>query len=88
MKLVQNWKRAWRWYSIRWSAAGFVLTSLAASLALAGGAAAWSMLYDETVVLVLAALIFAASMVGRLIQQEEASNGRKNDAASRPDSEQ
>lgn len=69
-RLVNDWRRAWKWHSMRWNAAGFVLTSIAASLALAGSAAAWSMRFDDHIVLAIAALIFLASMIGRLISQE------------------
>lgn len=71
IRLVADWKRACRWHSMRWSAAGFLLTSTAASLAMAGGAAAWSVVYSDKVVMVLAAAIFLASMIGRVISQSD-----------------
>ena len=69
MKLIDDWRKAWRFHSMRASAIGFVLTSFAASLALAGGAAAWVTVLDMGYVLLLAAVIFLASMIGRLISQ-------------------
>ena len=70
MKLIDDWRKAWRFHSMRASAIGFVLTSFAASLALAGGAAAWITVLDLSIVLGLAAIIFLASMIGRLIAQK------------------
>lgn len=69
MKLIDDWRKAWRFHSMRASAAGLILTSLGASLALAGGAAAWVTVLDMGYVLLLAAVIFLASMIGRLISQ-------------------
>ena len=69
MKLIADWRKAWRFHSMRASAIGFALTSFAASLALAGGAAAWVTVLDMGYVLLLAAVIFLASMIGRLISQ-------------------
>lgn len=68
-KIIPDWRKAWRWHSVRWSALGFVLTSIAGSLALAGGAAAWAIIYSDGAVLWLAAGIFLASMIGRIISQ-------------------
>lgn len=70
MKLIDDWRRAWRFHSMRASAIGFILTSFAASLALAGGAAAWVTVLDLSIVLWLAAIIFIASMIGRIIAQQ------------------
>ena len=77
MPLVKDWRKAWKWHSMRANAAGFVLTSCAASLALAGGAAPWLPYLDTGIVLALAALIFLLSMIGRMIRQ-----GSKDDAES------
>lgn len=71
MPLVNDWRKAWTWHSMRASAFGFVLTSTAASLALAGGAAPWLSYLDTGIVLALAALIFLLSMAGRLISQQK-----------------
>ncbi len=70
MKLIDDWRKAWRFHSMRASAIGFILTSFAASLALAGGAAAWVTVLDMSIVLWLAAIIFLASMIGRIIAQQ------------------
>lgn len=70
MKLIDDWRKAWRFHSMRASAIGFALTSFAASLALAGGAAAWITVLDLSIVLWLAAIIFLASMIGRIIAQQ------------------
>lgn len=70
MKLIDDWRKAWRFHSMRASAIGFILTSFAASLALAGGAAAWVTVLDMGIVLWLAAIIFLASMIGRIIAQQ------------------
>lgn len=77
MPLVTDWRKAWTWHSMRASACGFVLTSCAASLALAGGAAPWLTYIDTGVVLALAAIIFLFSMIGRIISQRS-----KDDAES------
>jgi len=60
MKLIDDWRKAWRFHSMRASA----------SLALAGGAAAWVTVLDMSIVLWLAAIIFLASMIGRIIAQQ------------------
>lgn len=69
MKLIADWRKSWRYHSMRASAIGLVLTSLAASLALAGSAAAWVTVLDMGYVLLIAAIIFLASMVGRIVSQ-------------------
>lgn len=67
--MVKDWKNAWRWYSVRSSTLGFILTSVASGLALSGAAVAWVSVFDLGVVLALAAVICALTIVGRLISQ-------------------
>ena len=67
--MVKDWRSAWRWHSVRASTLGFILTSVASGLALSGAAAAWVSVFDLGVVLALAAVICALTIVGRLISQ-------------------
>ena len=71
MKLVPDWKQCWRWYSVHASTIGLVFTATAGALALAGSATAWRGMYDDGVVLLIAAALFALSLVGRLISQHK-----------------
>lgn len=75
MKLVDNWKRAWRWWSVRLSAAGAVVMGVAE---VAGHS--WASLppelrdtlpHAQTIGLGL----FIASALARLIQQETNDGG-------------
>ena len=67
--IVKDWRSAWRWHSVRASTLGFIITSVASGLALSGAAAAWVSVFDLGIVLALAAVICALTIVGRLINQ-------------------
>lgn len=78
MKLIDTAKSSWRWCV---SHTGVVLTAIAASLALAGGAAAWLNVFGDGVVLWIAAAIFGASLVGRLVSARRAAKPDDTDEA-------
>ena len=78
MKLINGWRQAWRLWSVRLSALGAILTgwSLLAPEALLQ---AWQVLPDdlrtmvpERIAGVIPTLLFAATIVARLIPQPKA----------------
>lgn len=69
MKLVENWKECWRWYSMHTSFIGFIFTTAASSIVMSGAAVTWFGMFDVGVVLMIASAIFVANMIGRLIIQ-------------------
>lgn len=71
LKLVPDWKQCWRWYSVHASTIGLIFTSVAGALAMAGSATAWRGMYDDGVVLLIAAVLFALALAGRLISQSK-----------------
>ena len=68
--LVPNWRQAHLWHSMRGMSAGVILTAVAGALALSASAASWISVFGLGIVLIVAAVIFLASMVGRLLMQE------------------
>ena len=71
MKLIDDWRQAWKWYSVHSSLIGLVLTSAAAGLAASGAATAWRAYLDDGVVYAIAAGIFLLTIVGRLVSQHK-----------------
>lgn len=67
--LVPNWRQAHLWHSMRGMSLGAILTTVAGSVALAGSATQWLTVTSLGIVLLIAAGIFLASMVGRLLSQ-------------------
>jgi hypothetical protein len=81
MKLITGWRQSWRLWSVRLSALGslLMLVALAAPDMLL---ATWNTLPPETRELIpddiaqaVAAVLFAATIVARLVQQRSASDG-------------
>ena len=71
MRIVPDWRQAWRWYSVHSSVIGLLLTSAAAGLAASGAATAWRAYLDDGVVYGIAAAIFLLTIVGRLVSQHK-----------------
>lgn len=81
MKLITGWRQSWRLWSVRLSALGsfLMLVALAAPDMLL---ASWNTLPPETRSLIpddiaqaVAAVLFTATFVARLVQQRSASDG-------------
>ncbi len=82
MKLIENWRHAWRLWSVRLSALGALLTTFAAA-APDTLLQIWNGLPDdvravfpETFVRVIPTLLFVATIVARLIPQKAAADRR------------
>jgi len=82
MKLIENWRHAWRLWSVRLSALGALLTTFAAA-APDTLLQIWNGLPDdvraifpETAVRVIPTLLFVATIVARLIPQKAAADRR------------
>lgn len=75
-ELVPNWRKWHTWHCMRGMTAGTILTATAGSAALAGSATQWLTVTRLGVVLLLAAAIFVASMAGRLLMQDDKTDGK------------
>jgi hypothetical protein len=80
-RLVDGWQSAHRWASVQISAAGLTVFSVVAAFPNLA-AEAWNLMppslramLPEHIGYIVAALIFAGTIVGRLHQKKDASNG-------------
>jgi len=71
MKLIPNWKKAHKLASIRIAGSGFGLMSLGAGLALSGSAAQWIGVIPNWAIFVVAAVICASTVIGRIFMRDE-----------------
>lgn len=67
---VPDWKQCRRWYCMHTQFIGFVLTAMASAAALTGAAAPWFNVLDFGIAFGIAAAIFAAGLIGRLMYQK------------------
>lgn len=67
---VADWRECRRWYCMHTQTVGFVFTSIASAAALAGAAAPWFTVFDFGIAFAIAAVIFAAGLIGRLVDQK------------------
>lgn len=67
---VADWRECRRWYCVHTQAIGCVFTAVAASLALTGAAAPWFSVFDFGIAFGIAAAIFLAGLIGRLLYQK------------------
>jgi hypothetical protein len=68
MKLVDDWKHAWKWASIHLAFLGMVLSAIGSALAMSSSAAQWYGAIPLWAVLIVASAIFACVIVARIIQ--------------------
>ena len=68
-KVIVNWRDAWKMRSVQASAVGVVFTCFSAAAAQSLAATVLVGVLPLTIVLLVAAVIFSASMVGRLLVQ-------------------
>lgn len=71
MKLVDDWKQALQWWSVRWALVGTLLSAMGIALATAGSAAQWSSVLPPWLVYLLALAIFLCVLIGRLMHQDD-----------------
>lgn len=82
MKLIDEWRQAWRFWSVRLQAAGLALASLfawwpdAALVLWNSMPAEVKALLPEAAVKTLPLFVFGAALIARLVKQEGASNGK------------
>ena len=69
--IIPNWRDFWRFHSVRWNAAGALL-SLGQSVVLAAGAIPFRDILGDLAMWVIAFGVFVASMIGRLLKQQDA----------------
>jgi hypothetical protein len=81
MKLIPDWRRAWRLASVRVSAIGAVVTAAAAASP-DGLLAAWQALPEDVRAILppqvrtwITPALFAATIIGRVLQQKEPADG-------------
>ena len=68
-KVITGWRDAWKMHSVQASAVGVVFTCFSAAAAQSLAATVLVGVLPITIVLLVAAAIFSASMVGRLLVQ-------------------
>ena len=78
MKLVHDWRRAWRWRSVRIAGSGAILGALGAGLAASTSAAALAKILPLWAVWAGGALICALTVAGRLTQERPGKVGHVN----------
>ena len=76
---VADWKQCRRWYCMHTQSIGLVFSAVASALALTGAVAPWFSVLDFGIAMGIAAVIFAAGLVGRLLDQPPR-NARKGGA--------
>jgi hypothetical protein len=69
MKLVNDWRDAYKWLSMHGMGLGFILSAAAGSIAVTGAASAWIGNVGWGVGFFVVALVFILSMAGRLFKQ-------------------
>lgn len=67
---VADWRQCRRWYCMHTQSIGFVFTAVASAAALTGAAAPWFSVLDFGIAMAIAAGIFAAGLIGRLVAQK------------------
>jgi len=67
MKMVDNWKQAWRWGSVQIAGSGAILGALGAGLAASTSAASLAKVFPPWAVWAGGALICACTVAGRLL---------------------
>lgn len=70
ISLVQDWREAHKWVSVRLSSAGAVLSGLGFGLSMAGGAASWFGTLPLWSVCLIALVIFVLAGLGRILTLE------------------
>ena len=75
MKLVSDWRRAWRWYTTWIAGSGFLFSSIATALAATGAVVPWFAVIKPWECFAMAAVVFFGILIGRLIKQ----NGKRDD---------
>lgn len=68
MKLVDDWRHAWKWASVHIAALGMTLSAVGSALALSSSAAQWFGVIPMWAVLIVASVIFACVIAARIIQ--------------------
>lgn len=67
MKLVSDWKKAWKWFSVR-----FIALAAAVQVGLLGLPDAWRIYIPTNVMQVIVLVLLAAAILGRLVDQPKA----------------
>ena len=69
--IIPNWRDSWHFHSIRWNTSGALL-ALGKSITLAAGAIPFRDIIGDLAMWVIAFGVFIASMIGRLLKQQDA----------------
>lgn len=71
MRLIDDWKKASKWWSVRIAAFGFIASSLGAAIAATGAVVPWFSILKPWEGFTLGAIVFLGVLVGRIIKQKD-----------------